>query len=284
MTAANRTDLALDLHSRFGELRSAAHTLTGDARWARLVELLTDWPHEHLVEVVIPYLEDLLRDDDSPRSAPAHWLEIRDEQLQIHPAFGLARSCEPLGLPLKHLIVFFSSPSFQHITKLDLSNNELGDEGAKTLASSPHLKNLTTLQLWDNQIGAQGAQALAHAAHLQRLTRLDLSLNEIGAQGAQALARSTPLKNLTGLDLSVNTIGDEGAQALARSLQLHKLTSLHLSYNDIGPQGAKALASSPHLKRLTSLELSGNPIGEEGAKALASSPHLAEPIRAQWRL
>ena len=155
------TDLDLQkLQKRFGELRSAAHSLVGQARWARLVELLTDWPQEHLIEVVLPYLEDVLRGDTSPREAPARWYELDDEQLQVHPAFGLARSCKPPRLPLERLAVFLSSPHLQQLTCLDLSDHAIGDEGARAIANSPHLKKITSLGLSDNQLGEEGAAAI----------------------------------------------------------------------------------------------------------------------------
>ena len=283
MTSANRTDLALDLQSRFGELRSAAHTLTGDARWSALCAWLEDWPHEHLAQVVIPYLEDLLRDDDSERKAPEGWCELGDAKLLLHPAFALARACRPLGLTLKRLAVFLSSPSFQHITKLDLSNNKLGARGAKALAHAPHLKSLTALDLFYNDLRDAGVKALASSPKLKDLTALDLSHNTIGDEGAKALARSPHLTRLTTLSLSLNHLGPQGAYALASCAHLNTLTTLNLIGNTIGAQGAKALAQSPHLRHLTTLHLNGNKIGAQGAQALASSPYLPEPIRAQWR-
>ena len=83
------SDHAFHAQTRFGELRSAAHSLVGDTRWNALCELLTDWPEEHLVEVVIPYLEDLLRDDTSPRWAPEPWCSFGRRSLTGHPAFAL---------------------------------------------------------------------------------------------------------------------------------------------------------------------------------------------------
>ena len=55
---------------RFGQLRSVAHSLSGDERWQALVALLEDWPHDELEQLALPYLSDLLRDDDSAREAP----------------------------------------------------------------------------------------------------------------------------------------------------------------------------------------------------------------------
>ncbi|NOT02643.1 MAG: hypothetical protein HOP29_18715 [Phycisphaerales bacterium] len=141
------------------------------------------------------------------------------------------------------------------LTTLDLGNNNIGDEGAKALAT---LTGLTTLHLGDNNIGAEGAKALAT---LTGLTTLHLGDNNIGAEGAKALATLT---GLTTLHLGGNNIGAEGAKALAT---LTGLTTLHLWNNKIGAEGAKALAT---LTGLTTLHLGDNNIGAEGAKALAT--------------
>ncbi len=139
------------------------------------------------------------------------------------------------------------------LTALDLSWNEIGDEGTRSIAN---LSNLSSLYLSLNNIGDEGARALAM---LSNLTVLDLHRNNIGDEGARALAN---LSNLTVLDLHQNTIGDEGTWALA---MLSKLTSLDLGGNSIGNEGARALAM---LSNLTSLDLTRNSIGDEGVQVL----------------
>ena len=145
------------------------------------------------------------------------------------------------------------------LTSLNLTLNEIGDEGARAIAT---LSNLTSLSLWDNDIGAEGARALGT---LSNLTSLDLNLNDIGSEGLRALAN---LSNLTSLQLAGNKIGAEGARALAN---LSNLTSLQLAGNKIGAEGAWALAN---LSNLTSLALGGNNIGADGARAIATLSNL----------
>ena len=62
-------------------------------------------------------------------------------------------------------------------TYLTVPGNDIGDEGAKALASN---SSLTTLYLSFNCIGDEGAKALALNSSL---TTLDLSGNDIGAEG-----------------------------------------------------------------------------------------------------
>jgi internalin A len=147
----------------------------------------------------------------------------------------------------------------QLITSLDLSDNRIGDEGARALAA---LTSLTSLTLHNTRIGDDGARALAA---LTNLASLNLSYNRIGEEGARALAALT---NLTTLNLQQNQIGDEGARALAA---LTNLTTLNLRDNQIGGEGARALAA---LTKLTSLDLLYNQIGGEGTRALAALTNL----------
>jgi Leucine-rich repeat (LRR) protein len=205
------------LQKRFGELRSAAHSLKGDERWWRIIDLLYDydWPHDYLVEVVVPYLEEMLRDDTSARQAPAHWYDLDGEQLTVSPAFVLARSCTLAELTAKRLAVFSSSPHLEKLTSLDISYNKIGASGAAALASSPHLAQLTSLNLWGNEIGDEGTKALANSTTLKNLTSLNLDWNEISDEGAKAIVSSTHLTQLSNLDLAGNWLSDEQTAALA---------------------------------------------------------------------
>jgi len=81
------------------------------------------------------------------------------------------------------------------LRELNLSENGIGEEGARALSG---LVNLTTLDLSSNRIGDKDVQALLG---LLNLTSLDLGGNQIGDRGVQALSG---LLNLTSLDLSGN--------------------------------------------------------------------------------
>jgi Leucine-rich repeat (LRR) protein len=181
--------------------------------------------------------------------------------------------------------------NLKNLTSLDLGKNDIGDEGAKSLASG-RLISLKTLYLGYNSIGDEGTQALASgnltaltclnlesnnigdeatqaiaSGNLTALTKLNLVYNDIGAAGAKALA-SGKLTALEMLDLQVNRIGTEGAKALA-SGNLTSLTGLNLGHNDIRDTGSKALTFG-NLAALTELALGRNNIRDEGVKAFAS--------------
>ena len=143
---------------------------------------------------------------------------------------------------------------------LDLSCNEIGDEGTESLAT---LTQLITLSLKYNNISSTGA---AHLARLISLQSLDLQSNWIRDDGIQSLS---PLVRLTSLNLWGNRLTSTGAGYLT---SFGELTNLVLSYNKIEDAGAECLAN---LLNLTSLELIDNGIGNEGVSKLAVLDKIA---------
>lgn len=68
--------------------------------------------------------------------------------------------------------------------ELDLSGNgQLGDDGARLVASCPHLAPLRVLRLADCGISDDGARALANPPYLNHVETLDLDHNAIGDPG-----------------------------------------------------------------------------------------------------
>ncbi|MBW8308178.1 MAG: hypothetical protein K0M45_00805 [Candidatus Paracaedibacteraceae bacterium] len=169
------------------------------------------------------------------------------------------------------------------LTRLDLSNNEIDDEGATRLATST---SLIQLDLGGNQVRGRGTAALAAAPALTQLslrdnlveyrgvvalslsrtiTRLNLGNTGFGPTEAFALSHN---KTITYLDLLSNSLGNEGAIAFALN---RTLTRLNLYDNKISDEGAKALAQCI---TLIYLDLSENRIGDEGAIALSGNKTL----------
>jgi Ran GTPase-activating protein (RanGAP) involved in mRNA processing and transport len=100
---------------------------------------------------------------------------------------------------------------------------------------------LTDLNLSSNEIGDEGALALVVKPLPKGLTRLNLSCNYIGNEGALALAERLP-PDLTDLDLSWNQIEDKGALTLANRLHEHRgITNFNLYANSITPEGEIAV-------------------------------------------
>ena len=164
------------------------------------------------------------------------------------------------------------------LKELNLSDNQIGDDGAKELvANLHHCTQLNKLDLGYNEIGYDGAKELAaNLHHCTQLNKLDLSGNIIGYDGAKELAANLHhCTQLNELDLSGNIIGDDGAKELAANLHhCTQLKKLDLSCNEIGNDGAKELAANLHYcTQLNKLDLSDNEIGDDGAKELAANLH-----------
>lgn len=246
------------LNDRFGQLRSAAHSLSGESRWEALVKQLEDWPHEHLAEVVLPYLHALLLDDPSPREAPERWFTPHPEAPSFHPAWSL-------------------------VTKLTSINRELTPQQVIALASSEQLQGLTALNISADDINDEGVQALALSPHLRQLRSLELSHANLSAESAIAIAGSPHLLQLNRLVLNLNFLQDQGALAIAHAPNLSTLTELHLYGGSIRKDGAYALASSAHLKQLTTLDLRANPINDAEKYALEHDPTLHPFIQRAFR-
>ena len=165
------------------------------------------------------------------------------------------------------------------LSKLDLSENEIGEAGTAALSEAIILSSmLTVLNLSENGICDTGAAALAEGIKLNStISELNLSHNEIGDTGAAALAEGMKLNStLTELNLSQNRIGDTGGFALGEGMKLNSsLTELNLSQNRIGDTGAFALGEEMKLNAtLTELNLSYNEIGDTGAAALGEGMKL----------
>jgi Leucine-rich repeat (LRR) protein len=146
-----------------------------------------------------------------------------------------------------------------HIKHLDLSDNDIEDEGAIELAEKN--KTVSSLELQDNWIRDVGAIALATK---KILIYLGLGRNDIGDASAIKFSRN---EDLSFLNIEGNHIGDVGAIALAEKNKT--LDSLNLRGNRVGSEGAIALLEKN--KTLRFLDLSNNEIddkGDEGAIAL----------------
>mmetsp|Transcript_29524 Transcript_29524/g.42862 ORF Transcript_29524/g.42862 Transcript_29524/m.42862 type:complete len:948 (+) Transcript_29524:372-3215(+) len=120
------------------------------------------------------------------------------------------------------------------LSVLKLGYNQLGDEGAVTLASGISAHGaLESLDLGFNDVGDEGCAALSKAM---------LSTRGGGSgPSAPALAGGT----LHTLYLAGNCIGEEGTHALASVIRGGcGLRRLHLTGNGIGPDGVKALTEA----------------------------------------
>jgi uncharacterized protein (TIGR02996 family) len=144
------------------------------------------------------------------------------------------------------------------LTRLQLNNNALGDDGVQELAESPALAKLTQLHLRRTGLSSAAGTALARTRVLRGLTTLSLGGNRLGSHGARELASSQGLSQLTFLNLEANEIGDVGVRALATSPHLANLNVLFLGVNGLRPWGLRELIMSQNLTNLHTLDLHGN--------------------------
>ncbi|NXE20231.1 C2TA protein, partial [Ardeotis kori] len=135
--------------------------------------------------------------------------------------FALGPVCGLRGF-LKLVEILAAFPSLQHLDLDALSENGIGDEGAKSLSEVfPTLTSLETLNLSQNKITDVGAEKLATALpSLSSLKTLSLYNNSICDFGAENLAKVLPaMASLRVLDVQYNKITGVGAQQLTDSLR-----------------------------------------------------------------
>ncbi|KFV16214.1 MHC class II transactivator, partial [Tauraco erythrolophus] len=135
--------------------------------------------------------------------------------------FALGPACGLQGFR-KLVEILAAFPSLQHLDLDALSENGIGDEGAKSLSEVfPTLTSLETLNLSQNKITDVGAEKLATALpSLSSLKTLSLYNNSICDVGAENLAKVLPvMASLRVLDVQYNKITSVGAQQLTDSLR-----------------------------------------------------------------
>mmetsp|Transcript_23848 Transcript_23848/g.31048 ORF Transcript_23848/g.31048 Transcript_23848/m.31048 type:complete len:311 (+) Transcript_23848:78-1010(+) len=140
------------------------------------------------------------------------------------------------------------------LTELYLTNNNLGDKGAQSLATALSANTyLQKLFLSMNNISHEGAEAIANALSTSKTLRiLYIWHNDIGPEGAKSLAKA--LKSNTSLEtlyLWNNNIGNDGADAIANALETTtSLKSLHIKGNRLCSRFSfsKMAKSSPSVK------------------------------------
>jgi len=193
------------------------------------------------------------------------------------------------------------SPRLANLTRLDLSGNQIGSVGLKTLLASPFLANLEELGLSSNGLEAEGVEVLNAFPGRERIRRLELVNNTItNWRAGSIIDRSEPTTNsiwpsLTTLDLSDNPLGPDVIASLMAApiaelcLENVGLTTLgtirlaksplrpsvlNLGFNRLNDAGVGTLANSQVFANCTKLNLRGNFIREVGAEALLRSTAL----------
>ncbi|XP_078067149.1 protein NLRC5 isoform X2 [Mustelus asterias] len=173
------------------------------------------------------------------------------------------------------------------IEEINLSQNELGEEGASELGRIlPGLKQLKKINLSriPTAVGLTGTSMLAKGLRTcTRLEEINLDSLMLKDGGAQLLAEGIPrMTCLKKLNLRCNSIGCKGAAYLANGLKHSTaIVEIDLNGNCIEDAGALNLADVlPNMKSLKILNLTQNNItaagGESLARALAQCPSVEE--------
>ncbi len=183
-----------------------------------------------------------------------------------------------------------SSPHAAHITHIDLSNNNITPDGAKTIAQllkkkeeeeknetkkkrNSFFSTLLRLDLWDNQLGGEGYAILGDVlGDNPSLTHLDLAGNKLGHQQDELRTFTRGLEVNTGLrwlSLRDNQLGVLGAKTLSFVFRRNRtLTYLDVSDNAIQNSGAKMFSNGvDNAIHLHELDLSSNGLSAGGVRA-----------------
>jgi len=155
--------------------------------------------------------------------------------------------------------------SLLKIRCLNLSNNALDSEAARTIGHLLGNSSLVSLDLSQNQI----EDLTSICKNLNELQCLDLSQNFMSDFCAESLAQALPSSKLTELFLEFNEFTDKGAELLLNSAC--KLKSLDLGHNKLTSKSTKALASAIPKTQIAYLSLRGNELNEEVLKGFLSS-------------
>ena len=93
-------------------------------------------------------------------------------------------------------------PGLEHVEKLDLRKNFLGDKGLDVLISSEKIVNVRELDLRNNQITRIGMVLLSKTKNLMNLESLDLRVNKLGKRWEEKLKVHGNFPNLSKLRIA----------------------------------------------------------------------------------
>lgn len=179
-----------------------------------------------------------------------------------------------------------------NITALDISSNNIGDEGAKLLSTIATIKqlnaancsikdeglaalfNMTTIvslnissRIWRNDKNEIGLKSILALEENKTLQCLDLSGHEYDVDLGVIMSLAEH-KTMKVLNISRLYLGDDVAIKIANSCSIK---NLNISDNDIGNAGIRALVNNNLIRHL---DVSGNKFDDEGAQLLAECQNL----------
>eukprot|EP01012_Entosiphon_sulcatum_P022744 TRINITY_DN27735_c0_g1_i1.p1 TRINITY_DN27735_c0_g1~~TRINITY_DN27735_c0_g1_i1.p1 ORF type:complete len:1123 (+),score=337.23 TRINITY_DN27735_c0_g1_i1:119-3487(+) len=155
-----------------------------------------------------------------------------------------------LPLTLKRLLPSLRAND-EKIRALDFSQSDgryHTDKSVKTLARALRMNTVVTrVDLSHNNVGNQGAAALADVLKANHvLTAMDLSYNAVGNRGSKDLAEALGVnRSLSSLNLDNNNVSDQGCTAFVQALQTnHTVKVLTLFNNKVSPECLEQLINA----------------------------------------
>ena len=156
------------------------------------------------------------------------------------------------------------------LENLGLESTGITGEGIQSLVSKSNWPHLKRLDVSDNEIGDEGLEILV-CGKWNLLEYLSIRRLDITNKGIEALTKKPEWPNLRKLDASNNKIQDEGLEILTCG-KWPLLEHIVLRSLDISSQGIQILIGSrANWSNLKKLEVAGNPIGNKGIEILVSS-------------
>ena len=153
-------------------------------------------------------------------------------------------------LKLKNITKEGFKPIFEVRTlqKLDLSNNNLSDDGAATISDGLKTnRTLLELNLSNNSLSDDGAATISDCLKANRtLLELNLSNNNLSDDGAATISDCLKTnRTLLELNLSNNNLSDDGVATISDGLKTNRtLLELNISQNSITDEGAQEIAKA----------------------------------------
>jgi uncharacterized protein (TIGR02996 family) len=134
-----------------------------------------------------------------------------------------------------------TSPEVRSLRSLNLWGCSLPPETGAVIGDATFRSNLEALDLSLNDLGDEGVRQLVAAGLWPKLRSLTLGHNDLTDGAIPHLLPLVP--QLTDLDLSGSSISDSGAMALVEQLDPDRLTSLWLSYTPLNSETVETLCA-----------------------------------------
>ena len=213
-----------------------------------------------------------IRNDEEAVELIRHFSESSVSQ-GVH-SFLMAPSSNPgryqMEIPAELTARLFDA-DWSDLREIAVNQLAIGPEGAKTLAEKVRL---TKLELEEAMIGDEGICHLTNSEALSRVESLKVGGDRLGVPGFHQLLRGGVNPELCSLSLSGDRLGNLRANELPARRQFKQLRELFLGQNDLGPDNVEALMTAFDLSNLKELELGSNKLGSKGLCALVQSGNL----------